>query len=78
MQRVLVIHDDPAATRVFERGLVYEGYSVDTAATAMVGLAIAHDHVPDLLILGVMLPGTDGHEMVRLGGGPVARHRVRM
>jgi hypothetical protein len=45
MQRVLVIHDDPAATSAsIKRGLVYEGYSVDTAATAMAGLAIAPLH----------------------------------
>lgn len=42
MQRVLVIHDDPAATSAsIKRGLVYEGYSVDTAARATVGLTRA-------------------------------------
>lgn len=65
MQRILVIDDDPAVTSVLKRGLAYEGYSVDTAATGAHGLAIARDHVPDLVILDVMLPGSDGFEILR-------------
>jgi DNA-binding response OmpR family regulator len=65
MQRILVIDDDPAVTSVLKRGLAYEGYSVDTAATGAQGLSIARDHVPDLVILDVMLPGADGYEVLR-------------
>ena len=65
MQRILVIDDDPAVTSVLKRGLAYEGYSVDTAATGAHGLAIARDHAPDLVILDVMLPGSDGFEILR-------------
>lgn len=65
MQRILVIDDDPSVTSVLKRGLVYEGYSVDTAGTGAQGLAIARDHVPDLVILDVMLPGLDGYEILR-------------
>jgi DNA-binding response OmpR family regulator len=65
MQRILVIDDDPSVTSVLKRGLAYEGFSVDTAATGAQGLAIARDHVPDLVILDVMLPGSDGFEVLR-------------
>jgi DNA-binding response OmpR family regulator len=65
MQRILVIDDDPSVTSVLKRGLAYEGYHVDTAETGARGLAIARDHVPDLVILDVMLPGADGHEVLR-------------
>jgi DNA-binding response OmpR family regulator len=65
MQRILVIDDDPSITSVLKRGLAYEGYTVDTAATGAQGLAIARDHVPDLVILDVMLPGPDGYEILR-------------
>ena len=65
MQRLLVIDDDPTVTSVLKRGLAYEGFAVDTAATGPQGLTIARDHAPDLVILDVMLPGIDGFEVLR-------------
>ena len=64
MQRILVIDDDPTVTSVLKRGLVYDGYVVDAAATGAQGLTIARDRVPDLVILDVMLPGLDGYEVL--------------
>ena len=64
MQRVLVIDDDPTVTSVLKRGLVYDGYTVDTAGTGAQGLTIARDRTPDLVILDVMLPGLDGYEVL--------------
>ena len=65
MQRVLVIDDDATVTSVLKRGLSYEGFTVDIAATGPQGLTIARDHAPDLVILDVMLPGLDGYEVLR-------------
>lgn len=64
MQRILVIDDDPNVTSVVRRGLAFDGYQVDTASTGSQGLSIARDHVPDLVILDVMLPGLDGYEVL--------------
>lgn len=64
MPRILVIDDDPTVTSVLKRGLAYEGFIVDTAATGAQGLAIARDHAPDLVILDVMLPGLDGFQIL--------------
>jgi DNA-binding response OmpR family regulator len=33
MQRILVADDDPAVTNVLKRGLSYEGFAVETAAS---------------------------------------------
>lgn len=60
MSRILVIDDDRGVTGVLKRGLTYEGYTVDTADSGYEGLTIARDHVPDLVILDLMLPGLDG------------------
>ena len=60
MPRILVIDDDRGVTSVLQRGLTYEGYTVDTADSGYRGLAIARDHVPDLVILDLMLPELDG------------------
>jgi two-component system, OmpR family, response regulator MprA len=65
MQRILVADDDPAVTSVLKRGLSYEGFAVDTAATGEEGLAIARQHAPDLVVLDIMMPGIDGLEVLR-------------
>lgn len=64
MKRILVIDDDPGITSLLRRGLSYEGFSVATAASGEEGLHIARDTPPDLVILDLMLPGIDGHEVL--------------
>jgi DNA-binding response OmpR family regulator len=59
-----VIDDDASVTSTLRRGLAYEGYAVDTAPSGMKGLAIARDRAPDLVILDVMMPGLDGHQVL--------------
>lgn len=63
--RILVVDDDPGIVSLLKRGLVYEGYTVDTAADGAEALAKARDHEPDLVILDIMLPGIDGIEVSR-------------
>lgn len=65
MPRILVVDDDPKVTSVVRRGLALEGFTVDVAATGPDGLTIARDHVPDLAIVDLMLPGIDGFEVLR-------------
>jgi DNA-binding response OmpR family regulator len=65
MQRLLVIDDDPGVTNVLKRGLSYEGFSVDTAASGPAGLNVAREYYPDLVILDIMMPGMDGLEVLR-------------
>jgi two-component system, OmpR family, response regulator MprA len=58
--RVLVVDDDPKIRAVVRRGLAYEGYRVVEA-----GLEKAREHLPDLVVLDIMLPGIDGLEVTR-------------
>ncbi|MCJ7702878.1 MAG: response regulator transcription factor [Anaerolineales bacterium] len=70
--RILVIEDDEGILRFLRRGLAYEGYQVDVATDGQIGLVVARDHPPDLVILDLMLPGIDGLEVcrrLRAGGG---------
>ena len=63
--RILVIDDDPSITRLLKRGLSYEGFKVQTAASGKEGLDVAREQPPDLIILDVMMPGIDGMEVCR-------------
>src|SRR5512143_1624608 len=70
-ERILIIEDDQAILKLLQRGLAYEGYTVDTAADGRSGLNQARDHQPDLVVLDWMLPGMDGLEIchrLRMGG----------
>src|SRR3970040_912812 len=63
--RILVVDDDAKIRSVVRRGLSYEGYRVVEAASGEEGLAKAREHLPDLVVLDVMLPGIDGLEVTR-------------
>lgn len=60
--RILVVDDDPEIVSFLRRGLIYEGYSVDTASDGTEALAKAREKEPDLVILDILMPGIDGIE----------------
>ena len=73
--RILVVDDDPKIRTVVRRGLAYEGYRVVEAASGEEGLDKAREHLPDLVIVDVMMPGIDGLEVtrrLRAGGDQIA------
>jgi len=61
--KILVVDDDPNILRFVKYMLVQEGYEVLTASNGIDGLQMALEHVPDLAVLDVMLPGLDGFEV---------------
>jgi len=63
--RVLVIEDEPDIADFIRRGLILKGYEVDVAFSGEQGLTLAHERMPDLVILDLMLPGVDGIEVCR-------------
>jgi DNA-binding response OmpR family regulator len=65
MQRVLVVDDDPAVTSLLKRGLSYEAFTVDTAASGREALALARERPPDAVVLDVMMPEMSGLEVLR-------------
>jgi len=62
---ILVIEDEEKILNFLRRGLIYEGYRVETAMDGTAGLASARDNPPDLVVLDWMLPGIDGLEVCR-------------
>lgn len=64
-RRVLVVEDDPAIRRGVVAALTFAGYDVLEAGDGPRGLALAEAAEVDLVLLDVVLPGTDGLEILR-------------
>jgi two-component system, OmpR family, phosphate regulon response regulator PhoB len=60
MARVLVIEDEPDLREVLQYNLAQAGHRPVTAATGEVGLKLALETRPDLVLLDLMLPDVSG------------------
>ncbi len=61
--RVLVVEDDGALRGVIERSLREEGFVVALAVTGADALALVEETRPDVLVVDVGLPDTDGRDL---------------
>src|SRR5258708_5919584 len=57
---ILVVDDEPDLVDLIEHHLRREQYEVAKASDGETALAEARRRVPDLIVLDLMLPGTDG------------------
>ena len=64
-RRVLVVDDEEKIREIVRRYLEAEGFEVTEAADGESALTLARELLPDLVLLDVMMPGTDGIEVLR-------------
>jgi two-component system copper resistance phosphate regulon response regulator CusR len=62
--RVLIVEDDKKTAGYLAKGLLENGFVVDSADNGVDGLHLANEIDYDFLILDVMLPGRDGWDVV--------------
>ncbi|MCI0432510.1 MAG: response regulator transcription factor [Gemmatimonadetes bacterium] len=65
MSRILIVEDNEDLAFGLRTGLEFEGYRVDVAANGEKGLDLIRRNPPDLVILDLMLPDTDGYTALR-------------
>jgi len=58
--KILVVDDEPDIVELLSFNLQAEGYDVITAASGLEALDQARAHLPDLIVLDLMLPELDG------------------
>ena len=63
--RILVVEDEESYREALQAGLTKEGYDIELAADGPSGLARFAAHLPDLVLLDVLLPGMSGTEVCR-------------
>ncbi len=74
MQTILVVDDDELVSRTLQRALKLYEYQVMVANSGAEGLHLARRHHPDLVVLDVVMPGTDGFQVCRqIRGDPLLK-----
>lgn len=63
--RILIVDDNPTNLRLAASVLRLEGHQVDQAGDADQALAWLAEHVPDLILMDIALPGMDGLTLTR-------------
>ena len=62
---ILVVEDDDELRSVLGRGLREEGFAVDAAATGAEALRRVETEPPDMLVIDIGLPDTDGRDLCK-------------
>ena len=74
-QTVLIIEDEPSLQEILTYNLESRGYQVLVFDEGTEGLEGVRKHVPDIVLLDIMLPGMDGFEVCRhIRSDPLIKH----
>jgi len=72
MTTILVIEDETPLLEEIVTLLRFEGYEVYSASNGEKGVQLARQHIPDLIISDIMMPGLDGYGvLLRLQDDPM-------
>lgn len=64
MKKILFIEDESALQRAATQVLAEEGYRVLSALDGEIGVRLAREESPDLILLDIILPKKDGFEVL--------------
>ncbi len=74
-QEILIVEDDPVIQGILSMNLTDEGYQVLTAGEGLVGVRLATEAQPGLILMDMRLPDITGWEATRrLKAQPETRH----
>lgn len=62
--KVAIIEDDMAISQMYRLKFETEGYEVQTADNGRLGLELAEEFKPDIILLDLMMPEMTGDEML--------------
>jgi len=65
MKKILFIEDEAALQRAATQVLVEQGYQVLSALDGEIGLRLAKEELPDLILLDLILPKKDGFSVLQ-------------
>ncbi len=60
--QILIVEDNDKNMKLLRDVLGHRGYRTLEAVTGEQGIALAREHIPDLILMDIQLPGIDGIE----------------
>jgi DNA-binding response OmpR family regulator len=73
---LLVVEDDEFLVKMYESGLLREGFDVTTASDGEAGARVAGEIKPDLILLDLILPKMDGFACLEAIKSEAATKRI--
>jgi YesN/AraC family two-component response regulator len=64
MTKILVIEDETESREIFLDSIEEEGFNAISAENGRQGIEIAKEHLPDLIICDILMPGLDGYSVL--------------
>ncbi|PID98776.1 response regulator [Candidatus Saccharibacteria bacterium] len=64
MTKIAIIEDDQAISTMYRMKFESEGFMVETASNGKLGLKLAEEMRPDVILLDLMMPEMNGDEML--------------
>ena len=61
-EQILIVEDNDKNMKLLRDVLGHRGYRTLEAVTGEQGVALAREHIPDLILMDIQLPGIDGIE----------------
>jgi DNA-binding response OmpR family regulator len=62
--KIAIVEDDEAISQMYRIKFEAEGYTVETASNGKLGLALAEEMRPTIILLDLMMPIMSGEEML--------------
>lgn len=62
--KIAIVEDDEAISQMYRIKFEAEGYTVETASNGKLGLQLAEEMRPDIMLLDIMMPIMDGEQML--------------
>ncbi len=63
MAKILIIDDEATLRLLMKTVLQKEGHLVTEASNGEEGIKMAQDNIPEVILLDVLMPGTNGHQV---------------
>lgn len=64
MVKIAIVEDDLAISQMYKLKFDTEGFEVETASNGKLGLELAEQMRPDIILLDLMMPEMNGDEML--------------
>lgn len=65
MPKIIIVEDDPMISEIYEKKFSDAGFEVATAETGEQALSVAKQGKVDLMLLDLLIPRTDGFEVIK-------------